>query len=232
MPISLEKAAYLIGTSEKMLLRWARQGTVPSIERNGKHQFEKRILLAWAKRRGISLRLDSPEETEDNTPYHAELSSAMANGGCLFDVEGSDVESVFCSAVERLALPENVEPSDLVERLLEREALASTGIGNGIAIPHPRQPLKRSPNGGLICTCFLKEEVDFAAVDGSPVTIMFLMLSPNTKIHLQLLARLSFFLHQPKFLTMLSSCRDEDSFLGQVSEMERTLESSGLPKGV
>jgi PTS system nitrogen regulatory IIA component len=47
-------------------------------------------------------------------------------------------------------------PGRTLEKLIERERLASTGIGNGIAIPHPRDPLSQPPETPVITTCFLE----------------------------------------------------------------------------
>jgi PTS system nitrogen regulatory IIA component len=87
------------------------------------------------------------------------------------------------------AVPE-LAATDVLNVLMAREALGSTGIGGGIAIPHGKL-------GGLenVVVLFARsfEGVDFAAVDGQPVHLIFLLLAPESAagIHLKLLAQIS-----------------------------------------
>lgn len=148
------------------------------------------------------------------------LLAAMQGGGIYFGIEGETVESVLESAIYRLSLPESIDKKELLKRLLERESLASTGIGHGVAIPHPRHPLDNIPTGGIICTCFLNQPVDFHSVDKKPVVVMFIMMSPGTKRHLEMLSRLTFCLHDADFLPNLKSCDTAEGFLNLVQQAE------------
>ena len=79
---------------------------------------------------------------------------------------------------------------DLYQRLLEREQLGSTGIGGGIAIPHTKlQGLK----SGVVALGVVPQGVDYGAVDGQPVRLFFLVVSPSgaPAEHLQALAAIS-----------------------------------------
>ena len=79
---------------------------------------------------------------------------------------------------------------DLYDKLFEREQLGSTGIGSGIAIPHCKLPGLLL---GVVALGIVPEGVDFGAVDGSPVKLFFLVLSPpeSPAEHLQILAAIS-----------------------------------------
>ena len=79
---------------------------------------------------------------------------------------------------------------ELFQKLWEREQLGSTGIGSGIAIPHCKLAGLRS---GVVAIGLSSEGVDFGAVDGQPVRILFLVISPaeSPAEHLQILAALS-----------------------------------------
>ncbi len=82
-----------------------------------------------------------------------------------------------------------IDASELFRLLIERERLGSTGLGNGVAIPHCRVPNCPSLIGALIT---LEEPVDFAAIDGEPVDLIFTLLVPQeaAEQHLQTLAGL------------------------------------------
>ncbi len=82
------------------------------------------------------------------------------------------------------------DPEDLFQKLWEREQLGSTGIGSGIAIPHCKLP---GLSHGIVAIGLVPAGVDFGAVDGQPVRLLFLVLSPSASPgeHLQVLATIS-----------------------------------------
>lgn len=96
---------------------------------------------------------------------------------------------------------------DIFETLLQRERLGSTGIGDGVAIPHGKLPgLDRL--FGLVAR--LERPVDFEAVDGQPVDIAFLLLAPESAgaDHLKALAQVARVLREPGILERIRNARD------------------------
>jgi nitrogen PTS system EIIA component len=223
MMMDLTRAAYALNTSEETVRRWVRQGMIPATDQDGELLFDSRVLESWAERRKMPLRTAPPREREDRGTVHTGLADAMSRGGVLFDIPGADAEAVLTAAVTRGQLPSDIDKGMLLGRLLEREALASTGIGNGVAIPHPRHPVERVPCDGVVVTAFLESPIDFNAVDGEPVFVLFIMLSPNTRQHLHMLSRLTYCLNDRSFLESLGSCRQEPQFLGLVESAERRI---------
>jgi nitrogen PTS system EIIA component len=76
---------------------------------------------------------------------------------------------------QRVAASVRLTPGKITDALLKREKLGSTGVGNGIAIPHARLSDVQRPVGIL---ALLKKPIAFEAVDGGPVDIVFLLLAP------------------------------------------------------
>ena len=70
---------------------------------------------------------------------------------------------------------------------MARESLGSTGIGDGIAIPHVRNPIVMHIPRPTITLCFLEHPIDFGALDGQPVHTLFTIVSPTVRAHLHLL---------------------------------------------
>lgn len=85
---------------------------------------------------------------------------------------------------------------ELVRALREREELHSTGIGDGVALPHARQPLPHLLNQPALVFGRHPTGVAFRAVDGRPVRLFFLLLAPDLTLHLAMLARISRLLRQ------------------------------------
>lgn len=96
---------------------------------------------------------------------------------------------------------------DVFETLLQRERLGSTGIGNGIAIPHGKLPAIHQPVGLF---ARLEKPIDFDSVDGEPVDLMFLLLAPEEAgaDHLKALARVARVLRDPAVTAQLRATRD------------------------
>ena len=84
----------------------------------------------------------------------------------------------------------SLDSQEVFSRLIGRERLGSTGIGNGVAIPHARNPHCKAPVAGFIK---LQEPIDFDAVDGEPVDLLFVLLVPEEAddSHLALLAQVA-----------------------------------------
>jgi PTS system nitrogen regulatory IIA component len=108
-----------------------------------------------------------------------------------------------------------IDADDLFRRLIARERLGSTGIGHGIAIPHCRVENCTGTIGALIT---LKDPIDFDAIDGEPVNILFAMLVPERALdeHLQTLAALAGALNDAGFRQKLREA-DSDAALYQAA---------------
>ncbi len=103
----------------------------------------------------------------------------------------------------------NLSPEEVFEQLLERERLGSTGLGHGVALPHARLKGINQACGVLVC---LESGIDYDAIDGQPVDLVFGLLVPHdaTQEHLQLLARLASLFSKEEFRNQLREARDSE----------------------
>lgn len=104
-----------------------------------------------------------------------------------------------------LASAEGLNEIDIFDKLLERERLGSTGLGQGVAIPHCRLPDARR---AAIALLTLQLPVNFEARDGNPVDIVFALVVPEhcTETHLQILAKAAEMFSNPEFCARLRAC--------------------------
>ena len=103
--------------------------------------------------------------------------------------------------------------------ILAREDLSTTGIGDGIAIPHGKtSAVKRASLAAAVC----KQGVDYDSLDGMPAHLIFMIAVPdnNDNLHLEVLARLSTILMDEGFRKSLIDCTDKDEFLKLIDEKE------------
>jgi PTS system nitrogen regulatory IIA component len=199
MKLLVKDAARLLDVSEKTIYRWIKQGSIPAYRLNEQYRFNRAELLEWATSRRIPLSPEIFREEETEVGSLPRLSEAIQAGGIYYRMGGSDKASVLRSVVATMHLPAEVDRGFLYEVLLAREALGSTAVGEGIAIPHVRNPVILHLDRAMITLCFLERPVDFGALDGRPVHVLFTLISPTVRAHLHLLSKLAYGLRDPVF---------------------------------
>ena len=93
-------------------------------------------------------------------------------------------------------------------KVLDREHLLSTGVGNGVAIPHPRDPVPTLCRPAIIVFGRSPGGVEFGAVDGAPVHLFFLLCCQTIELHLHLMGRLAHLLRQT---SLVDACRSAET---------------------
>jgi PTS system nitrogen regulatory IIA component len=226
MKLTVKEAAKLFNVSEKTIYRWVEQKGLPSYRINKQFRFNQTELIEWAAAGKTNMSADLLREPESGTPLPDPV-HALASGGIHYRVGGSDRDSVLRSVVELLRLPDHVDREFLFQVLLARESLGSTGIGEGIAIPHARNPIVLNVERPTITLCFLEKPIDFDALDGLPVTMLFTLVSPTVRTHLHLLSRLAFMLSNKEFRDVLRRQASRDEILAEARRAMQSL--SALP---
>jgi len=137
----------------------------------------------------------------------------------LSDLKSFDKKGVIEELVIPAARISGVNHENLVRVLMERERLGSTGIGEGIGIPHGKLKDLESLILGFGLS---KKGVDFESMDGLPTHIFFLLITPenSTGIHLKLLARISKILKNEAFRKKLLNAADSDEIYSIIMEEE------------
>lgn len=197
--LTTSEAARLLSVPETTMRRWIRQGLFQGADASG-GGIEGRDLRRWAREHGFAV---GRRPSERSTPPADLLSDAVARGAVVADVEpesAAEAISLAIGAVPGLA-PDARE--SLLATVLERERMASTGLGHGVALPHPRKPPTELFTEPVISVCFPRLPLDWAALDKAPVFAVLLVLSPNAPVHLEILSRVAFALREPEFRELL-----------------------------
>jgi nitrogen PTS system EIIA component len=223
MNLSVKDAAQLLAVSEKTIYRWLKQGLVPVYKVNESYRFKRAELLDWATSRRLGVAPEAFSEPESKAEPLPTLYDALEVGGVFYRIEGDNREQVLGQVVEHLRLPDEFDRTYLKQVLLARERLASTALGGGIAIPHPRSPGLLNLTRATVTLCFLERPVDFRALDGQPVGVLLLILAPYLRAHLHLLSRLGFALQDPDFRQALGEVASREKIFATLSAAERRL---------
>jgi PTS system nitrogen regulatory IIA component len=223
MHLTVADVAALLRTPPKQIYRWIDEGELGCNWFHDQPRFNRTELLEWATARHMPIAVEQFLDDEGDDPNFPTLVASLGAGGIHYNVGGSDRPSVLRTVVNVMKLPEE-EKETLAEVLMAREATGSTGIGDGIAIPHVRHPIVLGGSPASISLCFLERPVDFCAIDGSPVHTLFLMISTTVRGHLQTLAKLGTALRDPSFKNAVLRRASAEEILREAGRVE-----AGLP---
>jgi nitrogen PTS system EIIA component len=222
MRLNVREAAKLLNASERDVYRWIREGSMPVQRVHDRFRFHRAELLEWATSHGIRVAPDEFRAPDANGAPVASFVEALETGGVHRNVPNGDRESVLRAVVERM--PIDAADRDLVhDFLLAREALGSTGVGEGIAIPHVRNPIVLHVDRPSITLCFLEKPVDFDAIDGKPVDTIFSVVSSTIRGHLFLLSRIAAALHDAGFKRAILNRAGKEEILSEARRLEGSL---------
>ena len=221
MQLGVHEVASLLNVSEKSNYRWIQQGQLPAYKVNDQYRFNRAELLEWANAQKINVSAEIFQEPDTATELMPDLAESIEAGGIFYRVAGNDKDTVLRSAVDVMKLPPDMDRDFLLRVLLAREAMASTGIGEGVAIPHVRNPIVLSVNHPAICLCFLEKPVEFGASDNQPVHTLFTLVTPTVRIHLYLLSRLASALLDPGFKAALNRQAPREEILATLRALKK-----------
>ena len=150
------------------------------------------------------------------------LSKLLSPATINLDLRSMDRDSVLPELVNQIPQLAN-EPAarqTLLRALQEREQLHSTGIGDGIALPHARNALVGLVDDPLIVFGRHAQGIPYDAIDGAPARLFFLLLAPTVTQHLGILARLSRILRDPTLRQSLLGAESPQEVIALIREAE------------
>ena len=222
MKLVLEQLAEALSIPPETVERWIRQGSIPVRLKGGACVFSSHSLEKWARENNLTFQKPGAGAHQAREDAPDNLGAAMAHGGVFYDLEGETVAEILRAGVDQIPFFDTRgKRQTLYDSLLAREELMSTGIGKGVAVPHPRTPLDYGDIPALITTCFLKHPADYRAVDHQPVFVLFFIVCPSAKRHLHLLARLSFCLRDESFIAFLKQIPDQAAFFETIEALDQ-----------
>jgi PTS system nitrogen regulatory IIA component len=229
MQLTVREAAHYLHVSEATVRQWIRQRGLPA------HRVDERLHLnaievwEWATEHGVPASRHLLQEARKGREDVPPLAEQMRTGGIHHDVPGDDRSAVLREIVSRLPLPPDADRGFLVTVLEAREAMGSTGVGDGIAIPHVRNPILLHTTAPFVTLCLLRHAVDFDAVDGQKVHALFTVVSPNVPAHLRVLAQLGFLLRDQELRDLLRRRAAAEEILSRVESLAGRVTASFPP---
>lgn len=214
---TLEELAQHLGRDRRELEKLVNRGRIPGRKVGGEWQFHQREITHWLEKEmreyserelaGVE-RAQRSNEVDPDIP----ITSLLDRQTVAVPLEARTKRSALESLVEVAGRTWHVwEPATVLSAVQERDELHSTAFENGVAIPHPRNPLPEALGQSLIAFGRTLAGIPFGAPRGGLTDIFFLVLCRDSRSHLQALARLGRLLQQPDFLDDLRTAPDSDS---------------------
>lgn len=201
--IDFDQARCLLNVPDSTLERWVRQGKIPCCRIEGEVYFSRNDLHDWSREHDIPL-VSSSSTVEDKRRNDDDLTAALTRGG-VHQLHAVSLPEL-CERIVTLSAVVPLEMQTvLIDALLERENMATTAVGRGVAFPHPRQPERFHFTAPVVGLFHLDSPLSFQVDDDEPVFTVFALFTPQTRTHLRLMARLSQLLRQPGSLALLRS---------------------------
>ncbi|EPP34395.1 DNA binding, excisionase family domain protein [Chlamydia ibidis] len=221
MDLRLEELASLLDVSENTVREWLDSGAIPSYSMNNEQRFNREEIEDWLlHNQGFVAKYREHEHQGfKDLSLKYSLYKAIYRGGVIRDVVVHTKEEALRYASSYIADKFDLDASVLYEMLTYRESLMSTGIGEGIALPHAKDFLINSYYD-VVVPMFLNESIDYGALDGKPVSVLFFLFACEDKNHLHLINKivhLGMSLEARKFLR---SYPEKDQLLAYIKNWE------------
>jgi len=216
--LTIKEVSDILKVNERTIHRLIQAGTIPASKVGNQWRFHPLYLEEWLIRGGAS---ESEETGEDHaSQWHEEKEfQVLAEERVCLDLVANCKEDAICQLIDRM-----VDTGHLLQgtiyynAVLEREKISTTGIGNGVALPHGWHPINDLFRVPLIACARLKEPIDFKAVDGKPVDLIFLLCCPRNRTHLKVLRSLSVIASDQEILRDLRKAKTAIDFISPLTE--------------
>ena len=230
--LSLAQVADYLRIEPIQVSRLVRQGDIPFSGTTAKPLFDRGEIDAWASRRILGM------TDKRLANYHAE-SERPAKGGAeafavcamisaeriVIDLPSKTKASVLADVTkiaDDAGLLYNLH--DLLESLKAREELCSTGLGNGVAIIHPRHHDPYLATESFLLLARAAHPVHFGAPDGKRTDLFFVLVCQDDRHHLQSLTHLCLMFTQTSLLAELRAAESADEMLAALRAAEQAIE--------
>jgi PTS system nitrogen regulatory IIA component len=215
--LTLAELAEQLGRDKREIEKLVARGRIPAHRTEGDWRFHPAEIRHWLEQemRGFTAdELAQVESSQSSSEADAEIpvTSLLAPEAVQVPLEARTKRSVLESLIEIAGRTWQVwEPAALMQAVLERETVMSTAFENGVAIPHPRNPLPQALGASLIAYGRTFSGIPFGAPQRGLTDVFFLVLCRDSWTHLHVLARLGRLLQRPGFLDALRTADDAAS---------------------
>ncbi len=225
MILTLKELADYLRVNERTILRMLKSGQIQGVKIGGQWRFNgSQIDQMFFPQNQPSGPDAVPLNEFAQTNLAVPVSRLLKEDRIVLDMKAKDMDGVINELSEPIGRKMLLlDVHDLKNRLAAREKLLSTGIGGGIAIPHPRDPVTTLREPAVLIFGRHPAGVDFGAVDKKPVHLFFLLVCQNIELHLHLMGALARLLQEKGLAEDLLKAKSAEDVMRRVMELETRL---------
>jgi PTS system nitrogen regulatory IIA component len=226
MILTLKELAQYLRVNERTILRMHQAGQIKGVKIGGQWRFNGKEID----------QMFFPDAKHDTSPEHGVALGELTRQSSLqipisrllhpnrmkLSLESTDASGAIdelCELVSRENLTYAVK--DFTQRIHAREALLSTGVGNGVALPHPRDPVSELQEPAIIIVGKSEQGLAFEAIDNAPVHLVFLLACQDIQTHLHIMGQMARCLRNEEILKTLFAAESAQEIIQTIMSFER-----------
>jgi len=222
--MTTQELAEYIKLNEKTIIKMAQKGKLPGVKIGNQWRFHLSAIDSYLQGqivKSTDADLDKIIQTETEV---IPLSRLVSTEQIELNMTAQNSEDVLVG-LAKIAVYNKLTTQGqvLLEELTKREKMMSTAIGNGVAVPHPRNPSPVLFQKPSVLLARLTKAIDFNAPDGKRVSIFFMICAPNEFVHLRLLAKIAKLLHGENTRERITNARKKEDIMHILLEFDRDL---------
>lgn len=239
MDLKIKDVAELLNVSETTIRRWLADNKIPAYRLNHQYRFNRLEIEKWVmdhklgKNQSLLGAFQAPIPAEATTVDTSSKNSrgskqfslyrAIHKGGVIHYSEPyTTKESLIRPVIKSVAAGLELDADLISDYFLEREALQSTALNNGIAIPHTRDFFLNA-HFDAVAVVFPDQPIPFDALDGKPVHTFFFLFASDDRRHLHLLAKIAHLCSNQEMLEFLKTKPHKDALLEHIKSWESSI---------
>ncbi len=222
--MTLAEAAEYLKLSEKTVLKMAQRGEIPAAKIASQWRFRRQVLEDWlTSRMKVIPETDMARVVESGTDL-LPISRLISEDYVVMDIRAGSKEEVLSQLIAPLVRNDVISDKEaFLKKLMQREQMASTALGQGVAIPHIRQPQENPAGLPDLVVGICREGTDFEAGDRHRTHLLFLLCTDSEVVHVRIMAKLANILRQPSFVSRLIEARNKDEVVGILIEADQKM---------
>jgi PTS system nitrogen regulatory IIA component len=208
--MTLAEIAKYLKVSDKTILRMVGKGEIPGHKISSQWRFQRASIDQWLTAKMQSSADDDLVSVIQTAPKIIPIVKLIPPERIILNIVPGDKTSILKQMVQPLIDGDLLDdPDNFLQLLINREEMGSTGIGDGVAVPHVRE----QEGCGIHKTCMVlgisRDGIDFDSLDGDPVYLFMLLCADSAVTHLRLLAKSMLMLRSPGMVNSFRRCLDK-----------------------
>ncbi len=220
--LTLNEVSKYLKLSTKTLQKMVKNKEIPCTKIANQWRFSKPMIDDWLRIKMEVIPKNDLSRLIEKEYDYIPLSRLIDEDSMIMNLESDNKIGVLSELAQKAFDNKLISDKEyLIYKLIEREKLISTAIGNGIALPHLRKPSDEIINEPKIVIGISGEGINYDSSDGKPTHIFFLILSDSEVVHLRILSKIASVLRNQEAIIKLQQFTTKEEFISFFLEIEK-----------